>query len=113
MKNLRQVAARRKMIVMKKNEEKLKHLRKKFRSDEEAKLDKMPESMKDLPLDDLSIFSKNKYDRKEVVMYETEVNGDIDLTNNERLIPNLPPKFAIEENLPPDGMALDEELASA
>ena len=35
------------------------------------------------------------------------------LTNNERIVLRLPPKFAIEENLPEDGIALDEELAFA
>ena len=39
--------------------------------------------------------------------------GDIELTDNERLILRLPPKFSIEENLPPEGLALEEEMANA
>ena len=45
--------------------------------------------------------------------YEAEIIGEIELTNNERLILNLPPKFAIEENLPKEGLAMDEELSYA
>ena len=45
--------------------------------------------------------------------YEAEIIGEIELTNNERLILNLPPKFAIEENLPEEGLAMDEELSYA
>jgi hypothetical protein len=48
-----------------------------------------------------------------LVDYEAEVIGDVELTVNERLILRLPPKFAIEENLPPEGLALDEELGFA
>ena len=43
--------------------------------------------------------------------YEVEVIGDVDLSENEKMILRLPPKFAIEENLPEGGLDLDEELA--
>ena len=99
--------------MMKKNEAKLTNLKKKFRSNEEEKLDRIPEAIKDLPLDNLSIFDKQKYENIEVIEYEAEVIGEVELSNNERLILRLPPKFAIEENLPLEGLALDEELASA
>jgi hypothetical protein len=42
-----------------------------------------------------------------------EIVGDVILTDNERIVLRLPPKFAIEENLSEDGLALDEELAFA
>ena len=45
--------------------------------------------------------------------YEAEIIGDIELIDNERLILNLPPKFAIEEDLPEEGLAMDEEVAYA
>ena len=86
----------------------MKHLRRKFRTHEEDKLDRIPESMEDLNLEKLSIFSKRKYEEIQIVEYETEVIGDIELTDNERLILRLPPKFSIEENLPPEGLALEE-----
>ena len=46
-KKLRQESAKNKSTIMKKYEEKLKHLRRKFRASEEDKLDRIPESMKD------------------------------------------------------------------
>ena len=96
---------------MRKDEDKMKHLRKKYRTSEEDKVDKIPDSVKDLNLEKLSIFDNRKFEEKKVTDYDAEVIGDVELTNNERLILRLPPKFAIEENLPEKGLALDEELA--
>ena len=64
-----------------------------------------------MKLENLSIFSKKKYEDKEVINYEAEIVGEIDLHENERLILMLPPKFSIEENLPSGGLAMDGELA--
>ena len=57
MKKLRQEAARRKATQMKKYEDKMKHLRRKYRTNEEEKVDKIPEAMRDLNLSKLSIFN--------------------------------------------------------
>ena len=72
LKNLRFAAAARKKTMMKKNEAKLTNLKKKFRSNEEEKLDRIPEAIKDLPLDNLSIFDKQKYENIEVIEYLTQ-----------------------------------------
>ena len=111
-KKLRQEAARNKSTIMKKYEQKLKHLRRKFRTSEEDKINKVPDSIADLKLENLSVFNKKKFDDIEIVEYETEVIGDIELTDNERKILRLPPKFSIEDNLPPEGLALEVEMAS-
>ena len=110
-KKFRQEAAKNKSEIMKKYEEKLKNLRRKFRITEEDKLDKIPEALEDLHLENLSIFDKKKYDEKLVTEYEAEIIGEITLHGNERLILMLPPKFSIEENLPTEGLALDGEMA--
>ena len=112
-KKLRQDAGRHKVIIMKKHEEKLKHLRKKYRNDEEEKVNKIPDSMVDLGLEELSIFSKQVYEEKPVKNYEPEIIGDIELHENVRRILMLPPKFSIEENLPKDGLSLEEEMGYA
>ena len=91
----------------------MKHLRRKYRTSEEEKIDQIPDSMKDLNLERLSIFNKKKYEQILITECEAEVIGDLELTDNERLILRLPQKFAIEENLPAEGLALDEELAYA
>ena len=46
-----------------------------------------------------------------VTEYEAEIIGEITLHENERLVLMLPPKFSIEENLPPEGLTLDGEIA--
>jgi hypothetical protein len=84
-----------------------------MRKNEEEKVDKIPESLKNLGLEELSIFSKKKYEDKPVEHYEPEIIGEIDLHDHERLILMLPPKFSIEENLPKDGLVIEEEMAYA
>ena len=76
---------------------------------------KIPEVIKnmELNLDKLSIFDKKKFDDKKVIEYEVGVIGEIELSNNERIILRLPPKLAVEENLPEEGLAMDEEVAFA
>jgi hypothetical protein len=69
--------------------------------------------MSDLGMEKLSIFDKKKYGDKEVFVYEPEIIGEITLQDNERLILMLPPKFSIEENLPKEGLAMEEEMAHA
>ena len=96
---------------MKKNEAKLKHLRRKYRKNEEEKVDKVPEVIEDLNLENLSVFNRKKYDEKPVIEYDTEVIGEVTLTENERLVLRLPPKFSVEENLPPEGLALEGEMS--
>ena len=71
--NLRKKAAKAKSEAMKKYEAKMKHLRKKFRSNEEDKMNKIPEALKNLNLENLSIFNKKKFEDLKTVEYEVEV----------------------------------------
>jgi hypothetical protein len=73
--------------------------------------DKIPDSIAHLKLERLSIFNKKKYDEKKKLEYDVEIIGDVTLSYNEQQILKLPPKFAVEENLPEKGLALDEELS--
>ena len=77
------------------------------------KKNNIPEAIEDLKLDKLSVFNRRKYDEIKVIKYETEVIGDEELTENDRIIFRLPPKFSIEENLPAEGLALEGEMANA
>ena len=110
---LRKEAARTKKEAMRKYEEKMKHLRRKYRESEEDKMYKVPDALEDLGLENLSIFNKKKYEEIKTWDYEVEIVGDVILSDSERIVLRLPPKFAIEENLPEDGLAQDEELAFA
>ena len=111
--NLRKEAAKAKKEAMKKYESKMKHLRKKYRDNEEEKLKKVPEAMEGLGLEGLTIFDKNFFEAVQIWDYEVEIIGDLELSENEKLILKLPPKFAVEENLPEDGLSLDGELSFA
>ena len=103
-KKMRCEAARSKSRLMKKHEAKMKHLRRKYRTNEEDKIDKIPDSIADLKLERLSIFNKKKYDEKKKIEYDVEIIGDVTLSYNEQQILKLPPKFAVEENLPDEGL---------
>ena len=112
-KKLRQHAGEAKKTKMMTFERKMKHLRRKYREDDEEKIDKIPPAMSGLGLEGVSVFSKKKFDDKKVEEYDPVIIGDIELHDNERLILRLPPKFSIEENLPRDGLAMEQELANA
>jgi hypothetical protein len=75
-KNLREEATKAKLEALRKNDIKMKHLRKKFRNSEEEKLDSIPDTLKDLKLEKLSIFNNNKFEEKEIVEYEVEIIGE-------------------------------------
>ena len=90
-KKIRQEAAKSKATLMKKHEDKLKHLKNKFRTSEEEKLDRVPDSLNDINIDGLSIFSKTRYEAKPVTVYDADVLGDIVLSDIERMILRLPP----------------------
>ena len=111
--SMRKEAAKAKKNAMQKDEVKMKHLRKKFRKSEGEKIDMIPEALKNLRLENLSIFCRKKFEEKKAFDYEVEVIGEMTLSNNERMMLKSPPKFAIEDNLPEEGLALDEELAFA
>ena len=98
-KKMRCEAGRAKSRLMRKHEAKMKHLRRKYRTNEEDKIDKIPDSIADLKLEGLSIFNKKKYDEKKKIEYDVEIIGGATLGPNEMQILKLPLKFAVEENL--------------
>ena len=64
-------------------------------------------------LEELSIFSKKKYDEIEKKNTEIKVLGDAELEDNERMILGMHPKFSVMQKLPEDALDLDKELAFA
>ena len=85
----------------------MKHLRKKYCDNEEEKLKKVPEALEGLGMEGLTVFDKKQLEAVQIWDYEVEIIGDLELSENERMILKLPPKFAVEENLPEDGLSLD------
>ena len=72
-----------------KYKKKVKHLRKKYRQNEEDCLDEVPSTM--VGYESLSIFNKSKYDDIEMKEMEILVIGELDLPDNERLILGMHP----------------------
>ena len=75
----RDAALARKAEYKEKYSKKLEHLKFKYREDEQEKLDKIPEEMKDYLT--LSIFDREKSDRLQVLSYEVTCVGEIQLSD--------------------------------
>ena len=72
---------------------KVEHLRKKYRQDEEDKIDDIPVGMEGL--EELSIFDRNKFAEIKEANIEIGTRGDIDLTENERKVLGMHPKLSV------------------
>ena len=75
---------------------------------ENEKLDKIPPGLENY--EDLSIFDQEKFDKVVKDSYEITVIGDIPLSQEEKEVLRLPPKFAILDNLKEDMLDWDREL---
>ena len=92
-------------------ENKLEHLRLKFRKTEAEKLDKIPKEMEEYF--ELSIFDREKFDRLEASSYEVTCVGDVTLSNEEKSVLKLHPKFSIIETLQENTIEFEQELSYA
>ena len=108
---LKNAARSKKMELKIKYKKKVEHLKKKYRQDEEDKLDEIPNGLEGL--EGLSIFDRDKFDKIELKEIKIETRGDLNLTENQRKILGLHPKFSVVQKLPKDALDLDIELANA
>ena len=90
----RDAAMARKAEHREKYTSKLRDLKFKYREDAQEKLDKIPDEMQDYLT--LSIFDREKFDRLKELTYEITCLGNIELSNEEKSILRLHPKFSIE-----------------
>ena len=74
-------------------DEKLEHLRCKYRETEQEKMDRIPAEMQEYIT--LSIFDREKYERVEELTYEVTCIGDVHLSNKEKSIIKMHPTFSI------------------
>ena len=111
MKNLRNHALKIKSQYDEKYKNKLSHLLKKYREDSELKLDKVPDGLE--IYENLSIFDKAKFDDIIVTEYDVAVVGDITLSEDEKSILRINPKFALMNCLKNEEMSLDLEMGCA
>ena len=106
---LKNEARNMKREMQKKYKKKVEHLRRKYRQTEEDKIDEIPAGMEEL--ENLSIFDRNKFESVEIDEIEIMILGDADLTENEKLVLRMHPKFSVVQKLPKDALDFDKELA--
>ena len=90
---------------------KLEHLKLKYREDEQEKIDNIPDEMQDYV--SLSIFDREKFDRLETKSYEVTCVGNIILSNEEKSVLEMHPKFCVMDVLSEGAMNFEIELANA
>ena len=110
-KNLISAARAEKEDYKKRYKQKLEHLQRKYREDEETKLDRAPSDIQEFS--NLSIFDNEKFSRISPVVYDTAVVGDITLDEDEQAILRLNPKFSVVQPLLQGGLEFEQEQAYA
>ena len=110
-KYLRGEASGIKMEYKMKYEEKLEHLRKKYVENNEEKVKKMTEGIEEFI--DAKVFNHNEFEKIEAETYEITIVGDVALTDEEKSILKLHPKFAIPAKLDEENLEFEFELGVA
>ena len=109
---LREEARKTKHELQSKYTSKIKHLRKKY-SDEEGSRKTDLAAPEDLEaFKELSAFDEEKFKEIKVEKYSVSVIGDIQLSDGERSVLELHPKYAIPPDLQEGGLELEQERAN-
>ena len=108
---LRDAALARKNEMRDKYKDKVRDLKFKYREDTEERLDKIPDEMQDYH--NLSIFDREKFERIQIQSYEVTCVGEIHLSNEEKSVLRMHPKFCVMETLKEGAMNFEIELANA
>ena len=90
---------------------KIEHLRRKYRKEKDEQQKGVPSDM--MEFESLKVFNKDKFDEIEMTEYDIKIIGDVDLSENEKKVLKLHPKFAILSRLTRGGLDLDEEIANS
>ena len=91
--------------------EKLEHLKRKYRENDEEKLDKVPAEVEEFAT--LSIFDREMYARLRCQTYEPTCVGDLTVSDGEKEILQMQPNFSLVEDLKEGGLDFDLEIANA
>ena len=95
--------------MRKKYKEKIATIKRRHMVDEEEKISRVPPELKDY--ERASVFSKLSFDSMEETALSVSVIGDIDLTEEEKLVLKKHPKFALLENIKIEDLELEFELS--
>ena len=109
MTQLRQEAKKRKEEMTRKFKKKVEHIKYKYSCRQEDENKEVPEDM--LEFSDCSIFNKKKYDDLEEETYEIKVIGDVELSENEKKVLKLHPKFCVVGHL--EEIQFEQEIEAA
>ena len=107
-KYLRGEARKEKEWYKTKYENKIEHLKRKYKEDEETKLDEIPDDLADYG--QVSVFDRGKFNAKESEKYEITCIGEVTLSDDEKELLRLHPKFAILTDFKEVDLEWDREL---
>ena len=111
MKKLRSEANVKRREMKKIFEDKILHLKRKYRETEDEKIRKIPEALEEF--DELSIFDPGKFEEIVTETYEVQTFGNVDLKENEKKILSVHPSFAVLGKLKPGGLEFEQETSKA
>ena len=111
MKYLNGEANKTKNVNMEKYREKIKHLRRKYKVEEEEKLDEVPTELENFST--LSVFNGEKFENIKCDEITITIVGDINVDEDEKAAMRLPPKFSMMQKLEKNGLAYEQEAAYA
>ena len=94
-----------------KYDQKVEHLKFKYREDKEDNLDKIPTEMHEYAL--LSIFDREKFEKIEKLSFEITRIGELEISNKEEKILKMHPSFSLIEPLKEGALDFEQELAYA
>ena len=94
---LREVARRTKHETTAKMKAKNEHLKKKYNIKSQEQQEPPPEDLK--KFEDIMIFDKTKYENLKNDSYQIKIIGNVELSNDEKAVLRLHPKFCVLENL--------------
>jgi hypothetical protein len=91
--------------------QKIEHLKRKYREDEEMKMDKIPDELKEFG--SVCVFDRGKFENLEIEKYDVKVIGDILLDDDEKRVLTMHPKFAVMSCLEETEMKFEMEMSYA
>ena len=109
-KHLREEARLTKAELQEKFKKKIIHLQRKYRPQKEDIL-RLPEDLEEFS--QTTAFHSQRYDQLQGVSYETKVIGEINLSQAEKSVLSLPPKYAILPSLHEGGLEMEQEASLA
>ena len=108
MKHLMNMAKMTKENLKQKYDNKIEHLKNKYKDDKEKRLDMVPEEMAEFR--DIAVFNKERFEKMEVQVPEIVKFGEVELNEDEEAVMRMHPKMAVMARLEQGYMELNQEI---